>query len=235
MEAPETTSPHGHRMSVGGRLSFRGRQRGHRGPLPEGLPLLHGGEDPPPLPELLPRGATQVEVEIGPGKGAFLAAAAELRPQAFLLGIEASTAYAEIAAERLLRAGSKRALVLIDNGKLYLADRVPDAALDCLHVYYPDPWPKRRHRGRRFFTPDVVPVLQRVLKAGGRLLVATDNAAYAGQICRVLGSAEAFRRDEATEQQLLVGPPGTAFRPTNFERKYEQEGRVLRRYAWLRR
>jgi tRNA (guanine-N7-)-methyltransferase len=106
--------------------------------------------------------------------------------------------------------------------------------VDRIHVYFPDPWPKRRHRGRRFFTEDFVPTLERVLKPGGWLLVATDNAAYAGEICRVLGAAPNLRRVEAEEKRLLEMGPGHGFTPTNFERKYEEEGRVLRRYAWRR-
>lgn len=236
MERPDATHPpRGTRLSVGGRLSFRGRLRGHRALDPEGLPILQGGEDPPALGEIVPERFDAVEVEIGPGKGAFAVAAAGARPETFLLAIEASPSHAEVAADRLRRAGCRNALVLVDNGRLYLEDRVPDESLARIHVYYPDPWPKRRHRGRRFFQDAVVPVLLRVLRPDGLLLVATDNAAYAGQICRVLGAEPRFARDEALEQELLAMPAGTAFTPTNFERKYESEGRVLRRSAWRKR
>lgn len=222
-------------MHVGGKLSFRRRVRSRPSALPQSeLPLRHGGEDPPRLEELVPVGTGQVEIEVGPGKGAFLVAAMQARPEAFVLGIEAAVAYAECAAERLAKSGQGNGLLLVDNGKLYLQDRVPDHSVDRIHVYFPDPWPKRRHRGRRFFTEDFVPTLERVLKPGGWLLVATDNAAYAGEICRVLGAAPNLRRVEAEEKRLLEMGPGHGFTPTNFERKYEEEGRVLRRYAWRR-
>lgn len=224
------------RLHVGGKLSFRGRSGGPAVPEDGELEgwLVFGGDDPPPLSTLVPAGFDRVEIEIGPGKGAYLVAAAAAHPDTFILGIEAAPTYARIAAARLKTQGSRNGAVLVDNGKLYLEDRVADAALDRLHVYYPDPWPKRRHRGRRFFAPDVIEVLTRVLADDGDLLVATDNAAYAGQICRVLGSCPLLQRDEAEEQRLLEQGPGHGFSPTNFERKYEQEGRILRRYAFRR-
>jgi tRNA (guanine-N7-)-methyltransferase len=219
-------------MQVGGKLSFRRRVRSVD---TAGLPIVEGGEDPPTFAALVPERFAAVEIEVGPGKGAFLLAAAQARPDTFLLGIEAARPYAQYAAARLQAAGCQNALLLVDNAKLYLQDRVPEAALARLHVYFPDPWPKRRHRGRRFFTDDVIAVLERVLRPGGWLLVSTDNAAYAGQICRVLGAAAGLCRDPEEEARLLAQPPGHAFSPTGFEAKYLEEGRAIHRYAYRRR
>ena len=219
-------------MSHGGKLAFRGR-----GPDQADAPgdrLVVGGDNPPTLRELVPAGFADVEIEIGPGKGAFVVAATEARPDTFLLGIEAAPGYASLAATRLHESGRNNGLFLIDNGKLFLEDRVADRALAAVHVYFPDPWPKRRHRGRRFFTEDVPAVLARVLRDDGYCLIATDNAAYAGQMARVMGNANMFERDEDEERRLLDLGPGHAFSPTNFERKYLEQGRVIRRYAFRR-
>ena len=191
---------------------------------------MFGGENPPTLEALVPPGFDKVEIEIGPGKGTFLRAATETNPDTFLIGIEAAPTYARVAAARLAKTKCKNGLVLVDNGKLFLQDRVEDAALNRLHAYYPDPWPKRRHRKRRFFTPDCPEILARVLADNGLLLVATDNAAYAGQICRVMGSSPWFAR--AVDEEEVI--PGHGFSPTNFERKYVEEDRVLRQYAYRR-
>ena len=220
------------RLHVGGKLSFRRRVPKQPDAAAADLPLLPLSDNPPRLAELVPDGYASSEIEGGPGKGGFMVAACTVRPETFLLGIEAAPSYARYAAERLAKAECDNGLLLTDNAKLYLRDRVADGELDRLHVYFADPWPKRRHKKRRFFTTDMPAEIQRVLKPGGHLLVATDNAAYAGQICAVLGAWPGLHRDEAEEQRLLNLPPGHGFSPTNFERKYLVEQRIIRRYAF---
>jgi tRNA (guanine-N7-)-methyltransferase len=230
-QTPKEASARARRMSTGGKLSFRRR-------VPhvdtEGLPLVIGGDEPPALPALVPAGYRSVEIEVGPGKGAFLCAATAARPDTFFVGIEAAASYASYAAAQLQLVGARNAVLLVDNAVLYLRDSVPPASLDRLHVYFPDPWPKRRHRGRRFFGEGSPALAHRVLKPGGLLLLATDNPAYAGQICRVLGASPLLARDADAEIELPALGPGHGFSPTNFERKYLEEGRVIRRYAFRR-
>lgn len=230
MSSPEPA--HNPRMHQGGKLSFRGRVQDHDDDPGEFLVL--GGTNPPVLRDLAPAAASDVEIEIGPGKGAFVLARTAASPATFVLGIEAAPGYAAIAATKLRQSGRTNGRLLVDNGKLYLADRVDDGQLAAVHVYFPDPWPKRRHKGRRFFTDDVPTVLARALRDGGFLYVATDNPAYAGQVARVMGCARAFARDEDEERRVQALGPGHAFSPTNFERKYLEEGRVIRRYAFRR-
>jgi tRNA (guanine-N7-)-methyltransferase len=218
-------------MSVGGRLSFRRRVRAV---ADASLPVVVGGDDPPSLSELVPPGFESVAIEVGPGKGAFLLAATLARPTTFWIGIEAAPAYAKLAAERLATAGRRNVVLLIDNAAQFLRDRTPAGSIESLHVYFPDPWPKRRHRGRRFFGESIADAVHRVLAPAGRLLCATDNAAYAGQIARVLGKSPRLVRDSELERELLAAGPGHAFSPTEFERKYSAEGRIIRRLAFRR-
>lgn len=227
--APAPEPRRAQRLHAAGRLSFRRRVPEVRA---QDLPCVVGGEDPPALSDLVPEGYRRVEIEVGPGKGIFLLAAAQAQPETFFLGIEAAVAYGRHAAERLVHAGVRNALLLVDNANLYVGDRIEPGTVDRIHVYYPDPWPKRRHRKRRFFHEGMPEVLARALRPGGHLLVATDNACYAGQIALVLGSSTFLRRDPEEERRLLGGPPGFGFTPTAFERKYLAEGRVLRRYAY---
>jgi tRNA (guanine-N7-)-methyltransferase len=219
-------------MHRDGRLSFRRRVK----PIAADgeLPCVIGGEDPPPLGELVGSRAMPVEVEVGSGKGAFLVAAATARPDVFFVGIEASSSYGQLAAARLRQAKLTNAVVLVDNAALYLDDRVPEGALQRVHVYFPDPWPKRRHRKRRFFNADAPALLHRCLAPGGLALVATDDAAYAGQLLALMGASPLFERDREEERRLAGGPPGHGFSPTHFERKYLEEARIIRRYAFRR-
>jgi tRNA (guanine-N7-)-methyltransferase len=229
MSNEESVRGRARRMSIGGKLSFRRRVPAVAA---AGLPLVDGGDDPPALERLVPDGFAALDVEIGPGKGGFLAAASQASPERFFVGIEAAPGYASLAALRIRELGAENCVVLIDNGTQFLRDRTPDESIDRLHVYFPDPWPKRRHRRRRFFHEGVPSVLERVLEPDGLVLVSTDNAAYAGQICRVLGAHSGLCRDERAEADLLALGPGHAFTPTHFERKYLAEGRVIRRYAF---
>jgi len=234
MSAPSDSAPkpHNPRMSLGGKLSFRSRVQDQEDD--PGDRLVLGGDNPPSLEDLVPDGYDDVEIEIGPGKGAYLIAATEAKPDTFLLGIEAALGYASLAATRLKETGRENGIFLVDNGKLFLEDRVAPGSLAAVHVYFPDPWPKRRHRGRRFFTEDVPKTLARAIRDDGYCLIATDNAGYAGQIARVMGHTDLFERDEAEEQRRIELGPGHAFTPTNFERKYIEQGRVIRRYAFRR-
>ena len=77
-------------------------------------------------------------------------------------------------------------------------------------------------------------ILARALRADGLLFVATDNAAYSGQICAVMGASLLFLRDQDAATRALARGPGHAFTPTNFERKYAEQGHVIRRYAFRR-
>ena len=235
MSSPDSERPaFNPRMHQGGKLSFRSRVQDLEDD--PGDFLVQGGKNPPTLPELVPPefADADLEIEIGSGKGAFLIAAVEAKPDVFLLGIEAATGYASLAATKLKQSGHGNGRFLVDNGKLFLQDRVDAEALAAVHVYFPDPWPKRRHAGRRLFTDDVVPVLARAIRDGGYLYFASDNAVYAGQVARVMGAAVDFVRDEAEEARALAAGPGHAFTPTNFERKYIEQGRVIRRYAFRR-
>jgi tRNA (guanine-N7-)-methyltransferase len=223
------------RLHVGGKLSFRRRVPRSDPADTAALPLVPHSEDPPPLRALIPAGIARVEIEIGPGKGTFLLAATEASPDTFLLGIEAASGYAHYAAQRLARTGRKNGLLLVDNARVYLRDRVDPHSVARVHIYFPDPWPKRRHRKRRFFSGDIAEILCRAIVSGGHLLTSTDNPAYAGQICAVLGQSPELERDEGEEQRLNALPPGHGFGPTNFERKYREDRRTIRRYAYRRR
>lgn len=222
------------RLHADGRLSFR--RRVPRPALPDApdLPLVPCSENPPRLGALVPPGFARVEIEVGPGKGTFLLAATDANPDTFFVGVDAAPDYARYTAERLAKTGRRNGVLLIDNAKQYLRDSVDAGAVDRIHVYFPDPWPKRRHRKRRFFTADAADDLCRILKPGGLVLAATDNPAYAGQICAVLGGCPRLARDEAEEERLCAMPPGHGFSPSNFEKKYREQGRIIRRYAFRR-
>jgi tRNA (guanine-N7-)-methyltransferase len=174
-----------------------------------------------------------VEVEIGIGKGRFLLAAAEARPEVLHLGVEWANKYLRIAEQRTLRRGLKNVRFARVDGRELVCRGIPDRSVDAYYVFYPDPWPKKRHHKRRFFQPETLEHLARTLKNDGLVHVATDHAEYWEVIEPLLDGHPAFRRLPA-----FGGPrfPLDASSPlTNFEEKYGKEGRSRNRGSWGRR
>jgi len=124
---------------------------------------------PAPLP---------VELEVGSGKGLFLATAAAARPDRNFLGIEIAAGYARMAAGRLAAAGLTNARMIHGDGPALVRTAFPDACLEAVHVYFPDPWWKARHRKRRVLSDPFLRQVARVVVPGGRLHVWTDVEEY---------------------------------------------------------
>jgi len=119
-----------------------------------------------------------LEVEVGTGKGLFLTAASQVESQHNFLGIEIGRKYARYAASRLARAGCDNALV-ISGDALPLFERwFPTASLAAVHVYFPDPWWKARHKKRRVLNEPFLRNVERTLILGGRLHFWTDVEEY---------------------------------------------------------
>src|SRR5881227_3162677 len=90
-----------------------------------------------------------VELEIGIGKGTFLTEQAKARPDTNFFGIEWARWFWRYASDRLRRSGCANARTVRAEAGFFLSEFVPDASLAVLHIYFPDPWPKKRHHKRR--------------------------------------------------------------------------------------
>jgi tRNA (guanine-N7-)-methyltransferase len=115
-----------------------------------------------------------VEIEIGPGRGDVLAAFAEAYPGVNFFGIEAQPWYAARARARPDRLGLANVRAIAADARCVLRHLVPDASVQAYHVYFPDPWPKKRHGKRRLFAPGVAADMRRTLVHGGVVYLATD-------------------------------------------------------------
>jgi tRNA (guanine-N7-)-methyltransferase len=172
-----------------------------------------------------------VELEIGSGKGTFLLARGRSRPGVNLLGIEYAREFCHYAADRVRRAGLRNVRLLRTEAEAFVRTRVPDGSLWRLHIYFPDPWPKTKHRKRRLIQPAFVDLARRKLRIGGLLLLVTDHANYARQMAQVVLSQHglapvAFPKGPGAGDGELVG--------TNFERKYIAQGRAFFSFATMR-
>ncbi len=169
-----------------------------------------------------------VELEIGCGKGAFLVHAAEACPGVNYIGVEIALPFVYSAAARVSRRGFPNAKVVCADGGRLVRERLEPECLAAVHVFFPDPWPKKRHQKRRLFTAEFVRGVHRVLVPGGVLCLATDFVDYYQSMRSLMDSDGSFERLLAYEWH---GGGGI----TNFERKYLLEGRTSHRASYRKR
>lgn len=161
-------------------------------------------------------------LEIGSGMGESTAAMAAAAPEVDHVAVEV---FEPGLAQLLMRMGELTNLaVLRGDAVALLREHVPEGSLDGVRIYFPDPWPKRKHRKRRLVQPDVVALVASRLRPGGTLHLATDWDDYATQM-RAVCSAEPLLRNTASDES-----GGWTARPewrpvTKFEQRARVEGR----------
>src|SRR5437762_3290637 len=119
-----------------------------------------------------------VELEIGTGKGTFLTDQAKARPDVNFFGVEWANWFYRYASDRLRRNGCTNARVVRAEALYFLSEFVTGESVSVLHVYFPDPWPKKRHHKRRLVQEPFLRQAERILAPGGRLQVVTDHKGY---------------------------------------------------------
>jgi tRNA (guanine-N7-)-methyltransferase len=170
-----------------------------------------------------------VELEVGFGKGLFLLTAAQVNPQINYLGIEVERKYQLFTANRLVKRGLGNVRLVCGDARDFVRDRVPGDALQAIHVYFPDPWWKKRHHKRRLFNEDFVGQMHRVLRAGGLVNLASDVEDYSKLITRLVSRHGGFAPTPSDEP----GDPGVdGAALTNYARKYRQQGRAIWRASY---
>jgi tRNA (guanine-N7-)-methyltransferase len=174
-----------------------------------------------PLPALnwhsLFGNSNPVEIEVGMGKGLFLLNAAIARPGTNFLGIEIVRKYQLYAATRFAIRKLPNVKTACADAKAILRDCVVPGSVAAVHVYFPDPWWKNRHKKRRVFTPEFAADAARVLTPGGRLLIASDVEEYFGVMTGIVRAMSVF--SERPEEADRAAPRTDAGFATNFERK----------------
>jgi len=169
-----------------------------------------------------------VHLEMGSGKGTFLLNQARLNPHFNYFGIEWANKYYRYSVDRMRRWQVDNVRILRADGRVFIEQYLPDKSIDAFHVYFPDPWPKKRHHKRRFFQPAVMAQCVRCLVIGGEIRTATDHAEYFEVIKSVLlddpASAQWFEPVDFLPANTAA--PGE-WVGSNFERKYIQQARPI--------
>lgn len=163
-----------------------------------------------------------VEIEVGTGKGLFLLNAAVGRPGTNFLGIEIVRKYQLYAAGRYAVRKLPNVKTACADAKLVLRDFVTPGSVEAVHVYFPDPWWKARHKKRRVFAPEFAADAARTIREGGRLYIATDVEEYYGVMTGIVGAMPCFAL--RPEEEQLAAPRTDAGFATNFERKALEKG-----------
>jgi len=119
-----------------------------------------------------------LEVELGSGKGLFLCGAAAGKPEHNFVGLEIAKKYAAHCAGRLVRRNLSNAAMISGDGLRFFREYLAAESVTAVHVYFPDPWWKKRHRKRRVLNESFLADVQRVLIPGGSMHFWTDVEEY---------------------------------------------------------
>ncbi len=166
----------------------------------------------------------KVEIEIGSGKGRLILHMARSYPDRNFLAIEWANKFYRFTADRVRRWGLENIRVLRTDAREFFIDRLESESVDVVHIYFPDPWPKKRHLKRRLFVPEFCSALARVLVNGGKVYVATDHGEYFDMLRENLLAVPEFG-------VCPFGSPAGIEVLTNYEDKWIREGRDIFRFA----
>lgn len=202
-----------------GRVSTA-QQRAHQTLLPRyGIPFC---ESPIDLEAIFGRRAPKI-LEIGFGMGETTADIAAAQPQNDYLGIEVHTPGVGSLLKQIEARALSNVRVIQHDAVEVLKHMIAPSILDGIHIFFPDPWPKKRHHKRRLIQPPLVSVLAEKLKPGGYLHAATDWHEYAEQILTVFSATPALQNTAADYA------PRPAYRPRT---KFEARGIKLGHGVW---
>ncbi len=173
-----------------------------------------------------------LEIEIGSGKGTFLVQQAPLKPEINFLGIEWAKEFYTYAADRFRRREVANARMLHADATEFVRFFCPGCVASVIHLYFSDPWPKKRHHKRRVMQDATLEQFHRILQPEGQLRLVTDHDDlwqwYEEHIERNshLFACQPFAAPKSAGEGEIVG--------TNYERKFSQEGRPFHAVTLVR-
>ena len=173
-----------------------------------------------------------VELDIGCGRGVFIATASVQRPDTNFLGLEIDFKEGRRAARKLHKRQLGNARIIGGDCRPILTDRIRPGSVDAAHVYFPDPWWKKRHHKRRLFTDEFAEILAGIVKDHGFVHSWTDVEDYFHVIRGLMDNHLQFAVQPAPEERQ---PEHDMDFQTSFERKKRKAGLPIYRGLWQRR
>ncbi len=175
---------------------------------------------------LFPR-TQPLEVELGSGDGSFLVNYAKLHPEQNFLGIERLLGRLRKLDRKSQRAGLTNLRCLRIESAYLVEYLLPPGSVTAIHIYFPDPWPKRKHRKNRLVNQRFAEIAHQALAPRGVVYLRTDDADYFAQMTEVFGANASF--------QLVETPRELAEVVTDFERGFLARGVKTLRAAYAKR
>ena len=173
-----------------------------------------------------------VELDIGCGRGLFIVNASAEDPDTNFLGLEIDYREGRRGAQRLLKREQPNARIIGGDCKVVLSRMIEPGSVEAAHVYFPDPWWKKRHHKRRLFTREFTDLLARVVRPGGHVHSWSDVAEYYEIISQLMNDHTQFEPRDAPQERAASHDMDYQ---TSFERKKRQMGLPIYRGLWRRR
>ena len=179
--------------------------------------------------EIFSDSSRPLEIDLGCGDGSFLIAMAMQHPERNFLGVERLAGRVAKVAKKIAAAGLNNARVLRLESAYTVGWLLPAASVARLHLLCPDPWPKKKHHGRRLMAiEEFQRGLERILEPQGEFLFKTDDAEYFDVGTAEFDALPAFERLDWPEEAFF-------YAQTDFERQWLRQGRTLQRARWRKR
>ena len=157
-----------------------------------------------------------LELELGSGDGSFTLQYALAHPARNIVALERLLGRITKLDRKGHRAGLKNLRLLRAEAAYVLEYLLPPGTLDAIHVYFPDPWPKKRHHKNRLISEPLPSLAKRLLKTEGVVYLRTDNVEYFEQMLEVFDGAAGFERAETPEPLKALA--------TDFEQEFNEQG-----------
>ena len=167
-----------------------------------------------------------IQVELGAGDGSFLAAYAQAHPQWNFIGVERLLGRLRKIEKKARRAGLENVRGVRIEAEYFTRYLLGANSVAAIHIYFPDPWPKRRHWKNRLINPDFTRVLQKALVPGGAVYLRTDDRPYFTQIIESFAGNTGFEKIRTPAELLGF--------VTDFERGFHARG-IATQHASYRR